>query len=77
VTTNLINVLARHHEIELHEIPVDFESANSSCKIKIVIDGEGSAGLAIRHYFPAKDGLLAGLLRCQAVARRGHLWGKN
>src|SRR5207253_3386463 len=38
---------------------------------KIVIGGEESAGLSIRHHVPEKDGILAGLLCCEMVARRG------
>jgi len=38
---------------------------------KIAIGGEESAGLSIRHHVPEKDGVLAGLLCCEAVARRG------
>ena len=32
---------------------------------------EESAGLSIRHHVPEKDGILAGLLCCEMVARRG------
>ena len=38
---------------------------------KIAIGGEESAGLSIRHHVPEKDGILAGLLCCEMVARRG------
>src|SRR5260370_16819621 len=37
---------------------------------KSAIGGEESAGLSIRHHVPEKDGILAGLLSCEAVARR-------
>ncbi|HEU4416575.1 MAG TPA: phosphoglucomutase/phosphomannomutase family protein, partial [Candidatus Angelobacter sp.] len=37
---------------------------------KIAIGGEESAGLSIRHHVPEKDGIIAGLLCCEAVARR-------
>ncbi len=37
---------------------------------KIAIGGEESAGLSIRHHVPEKDGILAGLLTCEMVARR-------
>jgi phosphoglucomutase len=42
---------------------------------KIVIGGEESAGLSIRHHVPEKDGLLAGLLCAEMVARRGKSMG--
>jgi len=37
----------------------------------------GKRGLSIRHHVPEKDGLLAGLLCCEMVARRGSLWASN
>jgi len=71
-TTNLINALAEHHHIELHETPVGFKYIGELIKRdKIVIGGEESAGLSIRHHVPEKDGILAGLLCCEMVARRG------
>ena len=71
-TTNLINALAEHYHIELHETPVGFKYIGELIKQdKIVIGGEESAGLSIRHHVPEKDGILAGLLCCEMVARRG------
>jgi alpha-D-glucose phosphate-specific phosphoglucomutase len=71
-TTNFINALARHHHVELHETPVGFKYIGELIKQdKIVIGGEESAGLSIRHHVPEKDGILAGLLCCEMVARRG------
>lgn len=75
-TTNLINALAKHHEVELHETPVGFKYIGELImQDKIAIGGEESAGLSIRHHVPEKDGLLAGLLCCEAVARRGKSLG--
>jgi len=71
-TTNMINALADHHHIELHETPVGFKYIGELIKQdQIVIGGEESAGLSIRHHVPEKDGILAGLLCCEMVARRG------
>jgi len=70
-TTNFINALARRHKIELHETPVGFKYIGELIKAdKIVIGGEESAGLSIRHHVPEKDGIIAGLLCCEMVARR-------
>jgi phosphoglucomutase len=44
---------------------------------KIAIGGEESAGLSIRHHVPEKDGVLAGLLCCEAVAKRGKPLGEQ
>ena len=75
-TTNMINALARHHGIELHETPVGFKYIGELIKQdKIAIGGEESAGLSIRYHVPEKDGILAGLLCCEAVAKRGKSLG--
>jgi len=70
-TTNMVNALAEHHKVPLHETPVGFKYIGELIKQdKIAIGGEESAGLSIRHHVPEKDGILAGLLCCEAVARR-------
>ncbi len=71
-TTNLINALAERMKIPLYETPVGFKYIGELIKQdKIAIGGEESAGLSIRHHVPEKDGVLAGLLCCEMVARRG------
>jgi alpha-D-glucose phosphate-specific phosphoglucomutase len=75
-TTNLVNALAHHHKVELHETPVGFKYIGELIKQdKIAIGGEESAGLSIRYHVPEKDGVLAGLLCCEMVARRGKSLG--
>jgi len=70
-TTNMINALAERHGVELHETPVGFKYIGELIKAdRIAIGGEESAGLSIRYHVPEKDGVLAGLLCCEAVARR-------
>jgi phosphoglucomutase len=77
-TTNMINALAEHHKVELHETPVGFKYIGELIKAdKIVIGGEESAGLSIRHHVPEKDGIIAGLLCCEMVARRGKSLGEQ
>jgi phosphoglucomutase len=77
-TTNLINALAQAHGVELHETPVGFKYIGELImQDKIAIGGEESAGLSIRHHVPEKDGILAGLLCCEAVARRGKSLGEQ
>jgi len=77
-TTNLINALAEKHKIELHETPVGFKYIGELIKQdKILIGGEESAGLSIRKHVPEKDGVLAGMLCCEMVARRGRSLGKQ
>jgi alpha-D-glucose phosphate-specific phosphoglucomutase len=77
-TTNLINAIAQKRKIELHETPVGFKYIGELIKQdKILIGGEESAGLSIRKHVPEKDGVLAGLLCCEMVARRGASLGKQ
>jgi phosphoglucomutase len=77
-TTNLLNALAEKHKIELHETPVGFRYIGELIKQdKILIGGEESGGLSIRKHVPEKDGVLAGLLCCEMVARRGSSLGKQ
>ncbi len=77
-TTNLINALAEKHKIALHETPVGFKYlAELITQDKILIGGEESAGLSIRKHVPEKDGVLAGLLCCEMVARRRASLGRQ
>jgi phosphoglucomutase len=77
-TTNMINALAKHHKVELYETPVGFKYIGELIKAdKIAIGGEESAGLSIRHHVPEKDGVLACLLCCEMVARRGQTLGQQ
>jgi phosphoglucomutase len=78
VTTNLINALATANKVELYETPVGFKYVGELIKKdKILIGGEESAGLSIRKHVPEKDGVLAGLLCCEMVARRGTSLGNQ
>jgi phosphoglucomutase len=77
-TTNFVNALAKFHGVELHETPVGFKYIGELImRDKIAIGGEESAGLSIRHHVPEKDGILAGLLCCEMVARRGKPLGQQ
>ena len=77
-TTNLVNALAKAHGVQLYETPVGFKYIGELImQDKIAIGGEESAGLSIRHHVPEKDGILAGLLCCEAVAKRGKSLGEQ
>jgi phosphomannomutase len=70
-TTNMLNALAQRRDVPLYETPVGFKYIGELIKQdKIAIGGEESAGLSIRYHVPEKDGILAGLLCCEAVAQR-------
>jgi phosphoglucomutase len=71
-TTNLVNALADYHKVPLYETPVGFKYIGELIlQDKIAIGGEESAGLTIRGHVPEKDGIIAGLLVAEMVARRG------
>ena len=75
-TTNLINALAEYHKVPLYETPVGFKYIGELInEDKIAIGGEESAGLTIRGHVPEKDGIIAGLLVTEMVARRGKSLG--
>ncbi len=75
-TTNLINALAEYHGVQLYETPVGFKYIGELIlQDKIAIGGEESAGLTIRGHVPEKDGVIAGLLVAEMVAKRGKSLG--
>ncbi len=75
-TTNLINAVADHLHVPLYETPVGFKYIGELIlEDKIAIGGEESAGLTIRGHVPEKDGIIAGLLAAEMVARRGKSLG--
>jgi alpha-D-glucose phosphate-specific phosphoglucomutase len=77
-TTNLINALADYHKVPLYETPVGFKYIGELINgDKIAIGGEESAGLTIRGHVPEKDGVLAGLLVAEMVAKRGKTLGEQ
>jgi alpha-D-glucose phosphate-specific phosphoglucomutase len=77
-TTNLINAIAEKQNVPLHETPVGFKFIGELIiKDEIAIGGEESAGLTIRGHVPEKDGIIAGLLMTEMVARRGRTIGEQ
>jgi alpha-D-glucose phosphate-specific phosphoglucomutase len=70
-TTHLLDAVARHHGLPIHETPVGFKYIGEFIKQdSIALGGEESAGLTIRGHVPEKDGILAGLLVAEMVAAR-------
>ncbi|MGH9813686.1 MAG: phosphoglucomutase/phosphomannomutase family protein, partial [Candidatus Acidiferrales bacterium] len=70
-TTHLIDAVARHHNLPVHETPVGFKYIGELIKQdKITIGGEESAGLSVFGHVPEKDGILACLLAAEMVAQR-------
>jgi len=78
VTTDMVTALAKKFDVPLYETPVGFKYIGELIQQdKIAVGGEESAGLSIRHHVPEKDGVLAGLLCCEMVARRGQSLGEQ
>jgi phosphomannomutase len=71
-TTQLIDRVANRRGIKVIETPVGFKYIGKLIdENAIAIGGEESAGLSIRGHFPEKDGILACLLVCEMIAKRG------
>lgn len=71
-TTHLIDAVAAHHGLTVHETPVGFKFIGELlAKGEIVFGGEESAGLSIKGHVPEKDGILAGALVAEMVAFTG------
>jgi phosphoglucomutase len=70
-TTHLLDDVAAHHGVALYETPVGFKYFRDLLlEGKVFFAGEESAGLSIAGHVPEKDGILAGLLVTEMVARR-------
>ena len=64
--------MAKLHRIPVYETPVGFKYIGEMIQQdKLILGGEESAGLTIRHHVPEKDGILACLLTAEMVASRG------
>lgn len=68
-TTQLVNRLAERYDLPLHETPV---GSNYLCELiladDVLIAGEESGGITIKHHIPEGDGILMGLLLTEIVA---------
>lgn len=78
-TTHLLDALAAKLNLELIETAVGFKYVGEMMRQKeVLIGGEESGGLSILGHIPEKDGILACLLVCEAMAitkkTLGELW---
>ncbi len=70
-TTHLVDAVAHHYHLPLHETPVGFKYLGDLiAQGKVILAGEESAGLSIRGHVPEKDGILACMLVAELVANR-------
>jgi len=71
-TTRLIDAVAEHYGIPLHQTGVGFKYLGELILDgKAFLAGEESAGMSVTGHVPEKDGLLAGLLAAEMTAVRG------
>ncbi len=71
-TTRLIDAVASHFGMPLHQTPVGFKFLGELILDgKAYLAGEESAGMSVLGHVPEKDGLIAGLLTAEMVAVRG------
>ncbi len=70
-TTHLLDAVAGHHGVEVHQTPVGFKYIGELIRQgRVALGGEESAGMSIHGHVPEKDGILACLLVAEMTARR-------
>lgn len=68
-TTSMLDRMAAHYQLKLHETPVGFNYiADLMMKHDVLIGGEESGGISIRGHIPEGDGILMGLLLLEVIA---------
>jgi len=71
-TTHLLDRVAAAHGQECHEVPVGFKWISAKMtETDAVIGGESSGGLTVRGHIAGKDGIYAGSLLVEMVAKSG------
>ncbi len=69
-TTHLLDKIAAEFGAKFEETPVGFKYIGQiMTKEAVVIGGEESGGVSILGHVPEKDGILAGLLFCEVIAK--------
>jgi phosphomannomutase len=76
-TTQMIDKLARKHQLPLHITPIGFKYI---CELMlsrdILIGGEESGGIGIKGHLPERDGILNSLLLAEVMATRKQTLGE-
>lgn len=71
-TTQMLNRLADHYGLPLHETPVGFNHISDlMLNDSVLLGGEESGGISMQGHIPEGDGVLMGLLLAEMVAKRG------
>ena len=69
--TSLISRVVAKYNLTLHETPVGFKHIAALIRQRdILIGGEESGGIGVKHYLPERDGVLLGLLLLELLAKR-------
>ncbi len=77
-TTRMLNRLADHYGLPIHETPVGFNYITEHIlQGDVLIGGEESGGITIRGHIPEGDGILMGMLLAELVAVRGASLGEQ
>jgi alpha-D-glucose phosphate-specific phosphoglucomutase len=73
-TTRMIDHLAAVHGLTLHETPIGFKYVcDYMLAGDVLIGGEESGGIGIKHHLPERDGLLCSLLLAEICATTDRL----
>ncbi len=76
-TTQMIDALARKHNLPLHVTPIGFKYI---CELMlardILIGGEESGGIGVKGHLPERDGILNSLLLAEVMADRDRTLGE-
>lgn len=68
-TSRLIEKLAKAHDLPLFETPIGFKYiCDLMVQEDILIGGEESGGIGIKHHIPERDGILCGLMLLEIMA---------
>jgi phosphomannomutase len=72
-TTRMIDRLAKHYGLTLHETPVGFNHiADHMMSEDVLIGGEESGGISFKGHIPEGDGPIMGLLLVEMIAASGN-----
>jgi phosphomannomutase len=68
--SNLIDKICRQYGLKLTVTPIGFKHiAKQMLEKDVLIGGEESGGMAVKGYIPERDGILAGLMLLELMAR--------
>lgn len=70
--TELIDKMCKRYQLPLHVTPIGFKHiCRHMVEGDVLIGGEESGGIGVKHYIPERDGIYIGLLLCEIIATRG------